>query len=177
VKRRQDRFSAHTEKTRGRFRRCTAQTEIKEGYTIKMKKNSLIFILGSCAYPTLEVLWRGYTHSSMALAGGVCMVLINRICCERMEKKSLAAKCAAGSLIITGVEFVLGIVVNRILHLHVWDYSSMPMNILGQICIPFSAIWFFLTIPATALCKLCGKAADHIFLPGKRNAAKRVTAP
>ena len=52
-----------------------------------MKKNSLIFILGSCAYPTLEVLWRGYTHSSMALAGGVCMVLINRICCERMEKK------------------------------------------------------------------------------------------
>lgn len=82
-----------------------------------MKKNSLIFILGSCAYPTLEVLWRGYTH------------------------------------------------------------SSMPMNILGQICIPFSAIWFFLTIPATALCKLCGKAADHIFLPGKRNAAKRVTAP
>ena len=51
------------------------------------------------------------------------------------------------------------------------------LNILGQICIPFSAIWFFLTIPATALCKLCGKAADHIFLPGKRNTAKRVTAP
>ena len=144
-----------------------------------MKKNSLIFILGSCAYPTLEVLWRGYTHSSMALAGGVCMVLINRICCERMEKKSLAARCAAGSLIITGVEFALGILVNRVLHLHVWDYSALPMNILGQVCIPFSALWFFLTIPAAALCKLCAKAADRISLRAEAPGAGRgtVTAP
>ena len=112
----------------------------------------------------------------MALAGGVCMVLINRICCERMEKKSLAAKCAAGSLIITGVEFLCGIIVNRILHLHVWDCSALPMNVLGQICIPFSAIWFFLTIPATALCRLCGKAADRFF-PETEEKRGAVTAP
>ncbi len=135
-----------------------------------MKKNSLIFILGSCAYPTLEVLWRGYTHSSMALAGGICMVLINQICCEGMKKRSLAAKCAAGSLIITGVEFSFGILVNRILHLNVWDYSALPMNVLGQICIPFSAIWFLLTIPALALCRFCGKTADRFF-PDKQTKA------
>lgn len=129
----------------------------------KMKKNSLIFILGSCAYPTLEVLWRGYTHSSMALAGGICMVLINKICCEAMKKKSLTAKCATGSLLITGVEFTVGVLVNRILHLNVWDYSALPMNVFGQICIPFSIIWFFLTIPAMALCRFCGKAVDHFF--------------
>lgn len=107
------------------------------------------------------------------------MVLINRICCERMEKKSLAARCAAGSLIITGVEFALGILVNRVLHLHVWDYSALPMNILGQVCIPFSAIWFFLTIPAAALCKLCAKAADRISLRAEAPGAGRgtVTAP
>ena len=68
-----------------------------------MYTEALLFLTGSCLYPALEMAWRGRTHSSMALAGGVCMVLINRICCERMEKKSLAAKCAAGSLIITGV--------------------------------------------------------------------------
>lgn len=128
-----------------------------------MKKDSLIFILGSCTYPTLEMLWRGCTHSSMALAGGVCMVLINRVCCERLQKKSLATRCAAGSLIITGVEFLFGLVVNRVLNLHVWDYSALPMNVMGQICIPFSAIWFFLTIPASALCRLCSKAADRLF--------------
>ena len=63
--------------------------ETKSEREFTMKKNSLLFLVGSCAYPTLEMLWRGYTHSSMALAGGVCMVLINKICCERMQKKSL----------------------------------------------------------------------------------------
>ena len=24
----------------------------------------------------------------------------------------------------------------------VWDYSGVPQNVLGQICLPFSAIWF-----------------------------------
>ncbi|MCI5651319.1 MAG: putative ABC transporter permease [Ruminococcus bromii] len=141
-----------------------------------MKKNSLLFLVGSCAYPTLEMLWRGYTHSSMALAGGVCMVLINKICCERMQKKSLTARCAAGSAIITGVEFVFGLVVNRMLHLHVWDYSALPMNILGQICIPFSLIWFFLTIPASALCRLCSKAADRFMPESEASEEQPVTA-
>lgn len=131
-----------------------------------MKKNSLIFIMGSGLYPTLEVLWRGYTHSSMALAGGICMVLINKICCEKMQKKSLAAKCAAGSLIITGVEFLIGILVNRVLRLNVWDYSTLPLNIMGQICLPFSLIWFFLTIPAAALCRWCSHLAEK-WMPDK----------
>lgn len=132
-----------------------------------MRKNSLIFLVGSCLYPMLETLWRGYTHSSMALAGGVCMVLINRICCEKMQKKSLAARCAAGSLIITCVEFLFGIAVNRILNLHVWDYSALPLNILGQVCLPFSLVWFVLTIPACALCRLCGKITSKLMPDGK----------
>lgn len=126
-----------------------------------MKKNSLIFVTGSCVYPLLELLWRGYTHSSMALAGGISLVLINRICCEKLQKKSLAARCAAGSLIITSVEFCMGILVNRILHLQVWDYSNLPMNVLGQICLPFSLIWFVLTIPASYLCRLCSRFTDR----------------
>lgn len=128
-----------------------------------MKKNSMIFVTGSILYPLLELLWRGYTHSSMALAGGVCLVLIDRICGEKLQKKSLAAKCAAGSLIITFVEFCTGILVNRILHLRVWDYSNMPLNILGQICLPFSLIWFVLTIPALWICRLCGHLADRVW--------------
>lgn len=143
-----------------------------------LKKNSVVFLMGSCVYPTLEVLWRGYTHASMALAGGICLCLINRVCCERMQKKSLAAKCAAGSLIITAVEFGVGILVNRVLHLHVWDYSALPLNVLGQISLPFSLVWFFLTIPATALCGLCGKIAKAI--PGMAETVETgetVTAP
>ena len=119
-----------------------------------VRKNSLLFLAGSGLYPLLEVLWRGYSHASMALAGGVCLLLINAVCCEKMKRRSLPARCAIGSLIITVVEFLFGLLVNRVLHLHVWDYSALPLNIMGQICLPFSLIWFVLTIPASALCKL-----------------------
>ena len=89
-----------------------------------VRKNSLLFLAGSGLYPLLEVLWRGYSHASMALAGGVCLLLINAVCCEKMKRRSLPARCAIGSLIITVVEFLFGLLVNRVLHLHVWDYSA-----------------------------------------------------
>lgn len=120
-----------------------------------MSKEGAIFLAGSCAYPTLEMAWRGHTHYSMALAGGVCLWLIDRVCCESMDGKSLFSRCLAGAGLITGVELAAGILVNRVLHMGVWDYSNMPMNILGQVCLPYSALWFALTLPAMALCRLC----------------------
>ena len=33
----------------------------------------------------------------------------------------------------------------------VWDYSNMPFNILGQICLPFTILWFFISILAIVL--------------------------
>lgn len=74
-----------------------------------VRKNSLLFLAGSGLYPLLEVLWRGYSHASMALAGGVCLLLINAVCCEKMKRRSLPARCAIGSLIITVVEFLFGL--------------------------------------------------------------------
>ncbi len=127
-----------------------------------MSRYSLNFIAGSTLYPLIELLWRGRTHSSMALAGGLCFVLIDMVCCQKMQKKSLAAKCAAGSLLITTVEFLIGIWVNVLLKLNVWDYSALPFNILGQVCLPFSMIWFVLTIPACIICNTCGQITERI---------------
>lgn len=55
------------------------------------------------------------------------------------------AKCLAGAVIITAVELVFGIAFNLILKEHVWDYSNVPLNFLGQICLPFSLLWFLLS--------------------------------
>ena len=68
----------------------------------------ILFLLGSCGYPVIELAWRGHTHYSMALAGGVCLCLIDQVCCEKLSGKSLHMRCAAGSGIITGVELALG---------------------------------------------------------------------
>ena len=86
------------------------------------------------------------------------MAAIDRVCNRRMKKSTLLRKCAAGCGIITLVEFTTGMVVNRALHLKVWDYSKESFNIKGQICPRFSFFWFFLTIPALGICRLFGKS-------------------
>ena len=53
----------------------------------------------------------------------------------------LALKCLIGAGIITGVELVFGLVFNQALGMGVWDYSRVPLNLWGQICLPFTLIW------------------------------------
>lgn len=136
-----------------------------------MKKDALFFLTGGIAYPVIEILWRGYSHVSMAVAGGMSLLLINRLCCGKLRSKRLYVKCFAGSGIITGIEFATGILVNKVLMLGVWDYSALPYNIAGQICLPFSAIWFFLTIPAIFLCDKLSLAVDN----GRKKRAPETT--
>jgi len=119
--------------------------------------DALLFLTGSCAYPTLEMLWRGRTHYSMAIAGGVCLTLIGRVCCGSLRHHRLSVRCLAGSGIITGVELCTGLIVNEWLGFGVWDYSDVPLNILGQVCLPYSLLWCALTLPAMALCELLGR--------------------
>ena len=40
-----------------------------------------------------------------------------------------------GGLMITGIEYAVGKVFNR--HYQVWDYRRTPMNLQGQICVPY----------------------------------------
>ncbi|NLJ30859.1 MAG: hypothetical protein GX424_04540 [Clostridiales bacterium] len=123
-----------------------------------MKKYSLLFLTGGTIYPSLEILFRGRTDISMAAAGGICLCLIDRVCCQDMKYRPLELRCFAGSGIITSVEFTIGVLVNLILKMNVWDYSQLPLNILGQICVPFSILWFAATIPAIGLCSLFEKS-------------------
>ncbi len=123
-----------------------------------MKKYAFLFLTGGTIYPLLEITCRGKTDISMAAAGGICLCLIDRVCNHNMKSAPLSIKCFAGSSIITAVEFATGLLVNVALKLNVWDYSAMPMNIMGQICLPFSILWFLATLPAMGICGLCEKS-------------------
>lgn len=109
-----------------------------------------VFLAGGVIYGCIEILWRGYTHWSMTLAGAVCLLSIHVIN-QHFKFRHLTVRCLAGCIVITTVEFIVGVVVNRVLGLNVWDYSAMPGNILGQICPIFSVLWFLISIPACAL--------------------------
>ncbi|MGN1480542.1 putative ABC transporter permease [Porcipelethomonas sp.] len=113
---------------------------------------ALVFLTGCFVYSFLEIASRGFTHWTMTLTGGFVLTIIYEMH-VRLKNTPLWQKCLLGSLIITSVEFTIGVIVNIVLNWHVWDYSDMPLNILGQICLPFTVLWFFLCIPANFVCK------------------------
>lgn len=114
---------------------------------IRESKNLKAFIFGAATYSTLEIIWRGHTHWTMGVVGGACFVCICKLS-RQMQGSATWKKCLAGTGAITAIEFVSGLIVNKKLGLGVWDYSSLPMNLLGQICLPYCALWFLLCIPA-----------------------------
>ncbi len=121
-----------------------------------MKIYSVVFAVGGILYSLIEIAWRGYTHISMAIAGGVCLTGI--FCIERRFKNMhLWVKCIVGALLITAVEFCFGCVVNKGMGLSVWDYSGHRFNVMGQICPLFTAVWFIISIPAFLLCRSMNK--------------------
>lgn len=105
----------------------------------------LWWIFGS-TYCSLEIIFRGHSNFSMILLGGLCGLLIGSINNLFPWEMSLAKQGVIGACIVTVLEFVTGCVVNIWLEWNVWDYSNMPLNILGQVCLPFSLLWILLSI-------------------------------
>ena len=116
----------------------------------KVREYAWVAVIGAAGYSLLEILWRGHTHWSMTLAGGICLPLIYRV--HAGERHCLAVRSVICSGIITTVEFAVGVVVNLLLGWQVWDYSAQPGNILGQICPLFCFLWFLLSLPILLLC-------------------------
>ena len=120
-------------------------------------KKMLLFPIGGLGYGILEILWRGSTHWTMLLTGGGCLMLLDRLD-MRHQGEWLFLRCIRGSMLITAVEFAVGVLVNLVLHLNVWDYSAQRGNIAGQICPLYSILWYFLCYPVFGLLeKLRGK--------------------
>lgn len=97
-------------------------------------------------YIVIELLYRGHTHYSMFLLGGICFVVVGCLNEVIREDMSLLLQGIIGAIVITALEFVTGYIVNIKLHLSVWDYSNVPLNVLGQICPQFSLAWVGLAI-------------------------------
>jgi uncharacterized membrane protein len=53
----------------------------------------------------------------------------------------LLARAVIGSIFVTAIELIFGVIFNIILKKNVWDYSKMPFNFKGQICLLYSVFW------------------------------------
>ena len=101
--------------------------------------------IGSIIYMSFEILWRDYTHWTMGVLGGICFICLGLITEILSWETPLALQMLIGSTIITILEFITGCIVNLWLGWNVWDYSNLPLNLLGQICLPFSILWYFIS--------------------------------
>ena len=106
--------------------------------------------LGGVTYYGLEGVWHipsngGWAHVSMLLVGGLCFVLLGSLNQRRdFYHLPMRVQALAGALLVTAVEFVSGCVLNRWLRLDIWDYSHMPLNLLGQVCLLYTCLWLLL---------------------------------
>ena len=114
-------------------------------------KHAVLALCGGCVYFLIEMAWRGHSPWTMAVLGGVCFVLIGDINEFIPWNMPLILQGAIGSGIVTVLELVSGIILNLWLGLGIWDYSNMPFNLLGQICLPFTLLWVALSIVAVVL--------------------------
>lgn len=110
-----------------------------------------LFCVGALIYMGIEILWRGYTHWTMGIVGGVCFVIIGLLNEGHNWQRPFWKQVLIGACTVTILEFITGVILNIILGLNIWDYSNMPFNLFGQICLPFSILWCGLSAVAIVL--------------------------
>ena len=123
------------------------QTQLNHKNTLlPIFKYLFLFLIGGFSYFYLEILYRGFSHFSMIICGGLAFIfcgLINQLMHFRI---SLVTQMILSMIIITGLEFITGYIVNIKMGWHVWDYSGLPYNLYGQICLAYSSIWLVLSL-------------------------------
>ncbi|MCM1236871.1 MAG: putative ABC transporter permease [Ruminococcus flavefaciens] len=119
---------------------------------MKAFKMAVLTFIGGLLYIIFEILFRGYTHWTMFIVGGICGYLVEELDDILPWNMPFVIQCVLGGLTITMVEFISGCIINIWLEWNVWDYSKLPFNLLGQVCLSFTALWILVCAIWIPLC-------------------------
>lgn len=109
-------------------------------------KNLFLFIAGGFTYFYMEIVFRGYSHFSMIICAGLAFLICGNLKTIFHHRVSFVTQMILSCITITILEFITGYIVNIKLHMNVWDYSYLPYNFMGQICLFYSLLWLCLSI-------------------------------
>jgi uncharacterized protein len=98
----------------------------------------------------LEVSYRSYNAKMFVNPGllkgpylilyGTCaLVLIGAV--SLLQGAGILVKAVVYFVVITGLEFVSGLIASRFFKIRLWDYSDQHFNYRGHVCIKFSVYW------------------------------------
>ena len=114
-------------------------------------KYLILFLVGYCVYIAIEVTFRNYSFPLMGIVGAISFILIDRINEVMPWDTDLIIQSVIGSLIVTMFELIVGEGLKFFNQPPMWDYSSLPLNFDGVICLPFSLLWVLLSAIAIFL--------------------------
>ena len=117
----------------------------------KIKKYEFLFFVGATIYVVIEKIYRGYSHWTMFLLGGICFIAIGLINEVIPWDMPLLLQMFISGVIITVLEFITGCIVNLWFGWNVWDYSELPFNLWGQISLFSSIVWVGLSLVGIVL--------------------------
>lgn len=122
----------------------------------KILKPIILFSIGGGIYISIEIIYRFLmgkppTHWAMYILGGLAFLLIGELNEHIAWEIPFWIQDLIGTVITLLLEFIFGCILNLWLGLDIWDYSNLPFNILGQICLPFALIWAALVAIAIVL--------------------------
>lgn len=117
----------------------------------KILKPIILFLIGGSIYISIEIIYRYLmdkppTHWAMFVLGGLAFLIIGRLNEHIDWEMPFWLQVLIGTAIVLVLEFIFGCVLNLWLGLAIWDYSNMPFNLLGQVCLPFALIWSVLVV-------------------------------
>lgn len=110
----------------------------------KILDKIVLFCIMGLSYYGIELLYRGYSHWSMFILGGVCGILVGLLNEYKFGWDTiLEAQIGVGLGIVLTLEYLTGLFLHRVLDIYppVWDYSDLPMNLDGQISLAFAPIF------------------------------------
>lgn len=120
----------------------------RDGFAAELVRAFVIFLAGGFIYGAIEIIYRGHTHPSMFVLGGICLLWVGGFGRFLREPPPLWVQIILGGAFITLAEFLFGLIFNVWLGMKVWDYSKLPYNIMGQVCPAFFFSWVALSLPA-----------------------------
>ena len=107
----------------------------------KISKYTFLWTMGGCLYYGFELVFRGFSHWTMFVLGGICFLFIYMQGAVLKWMDSLALQILRCIIFVTAMEFIAGIILNKWLKLGIWSYERMPFHIFGQVCLPFVIIF------------------------------------
>lgn len=108
-------------------------------------RNIFLFFTIGGTYTNIELLWRGVTYLPMLFIGGLSGIIVGALNqFPKFFKLKMYQECLVGTITTLIIEYISGCIINIKLHMHIWDYSNLPFNINGQVCLLYAGLWFIL---------------------------------